>query len=115
MRNVIFDPVFVKRKQGSSGGARESAQNSVCRTHSVQSMPLGNGSCLAQNRTIHEADRMMTRHFALCLSWDRFCRCRKLSDREQPRLLEQCYFPDQEPAHGDAELTHLRWKEAGIQ
>jgi hypothetical protein len=51
MTNAIFDPVFVKSKQGSSGGARESAQNSACRTHSVHSMPLGNGSCLAQNRT----------------------------------------------------------------
>ena len=46
MRNVIFDPVFVKSKQWSSRGARESAQNSACRTHSVHSMPLGNGSCL---------------------------------------------------------------------
>ncbi len=43
MTNAIFDPVFVKSKQGSSWGARESAQNSVRRTPSVQSMPLGNG------------------------------------------------------------------------
>src|SRR5271157_1606144 len=49
MRNVIFDPVFVKRKQWSFRGARESAQNSDCRTRSAHSMPLGNGSCLAQN------------------------------------------------------------------
>jgi hypothetical protein len=51
MRSVIFDPVKVKKKMQGLWGARESAQNGDCRTRSVQSMPLGNGSCLAQNRT----------------------------------------------------------------